>query len=257
MKNNNLIGISGKQKSGKDTVAKMIQYLTFYNTPDRVSFNELFEYELKYSDWQIKKFAYKIKQIASILTGIPVEDFEKQEVKNMELGEEWWYKMGYDVGWDKEWTNEGYTGIENEVHTKCFLKPAVRNLLQLIGTEAFRDNVHPNTWVNALFADYKPEHFRVVKNEEGVVIDHLTTLPKWLITDVRFPNEVKAIKDRNGILIRVNRYMGTQLMGSKEYHESETALDSYKDWDYEINNNGSLSDLLDSVKEICKQEGII
>src|SRR5690606_31884897 len=40
-------------------------------------------------EWEIKKFAEKLKQVASILLNIPVEKFEDQEFKNTTLSEEW------------------------------------------------------------------------------------------------------------------------------------------------------------------------
>jgi hypothetical protein len=115
------------------------------------------------------------------------------------------------------------------------IKLTPRELLQLLGTEAGRNIIHPNIWVNALFADYKLEYdksdFNRIAIEEGLIdgkssgnlhalkklgitkgninfqLDdkYKTKHPNWIITDVRFPNEAKAIKDRGGIVIRVNR----------------------------------------------------
>ena len=76
--------------------------------------------------------------------------------------------------------------------------------------------------------------------------------PNWIISDVRFPNEARAVKDRNGILIRLNRNTGLESM-----HESETALDNYDDWDYIIENNDTIEDLIEKVKEILIKEKII
>ena len=76
--------------------------------------------------------------------------------------------------------------------------------------------------------------------------------PSWCITDVRFPNEVKAIKKKDGIVIRINResaYNNT--------HSSETALDDYEDFDYTIDNNNCIDCLIEKVKEILKHEKII
>lgn len=58
-----IIGVSGYSGSGKDTVGKIIQKLC------------------PKSNWQIKKFAGKLKEIASLLTGIPALKFEDQEFK--------------------------------------------------------------------------------------------------------------------------------------------------------------------------------
>lgn len=139
-----IIGISGKIGSGKDTVGKIIQYLT----SDDCSKKCLGLLKLGYniegyhnSNWQIKKFAGKLKLIVSILTGISVEDLEKQEVKDRVLGKEW----------DRTINNGFKVNLPNEMR-----KITVRQLLQWVGTDAMRNVIHPNTWVNALFVDYVP-----------------------------------------------------------------------------------------------------
>ena len=75
-----------------------------------------------------------------------------------------------------------------------------------------------------------------------------------IITDVRFLNEANAIKERGGILIKIERDNGTE-----STHISETALDSYDidTFDYTINNNGTLEDLAKKVNAILKIEGLI
>ena len=88
-----IIGISGKMQSGKNTVASIIQYLIYKDKVKNGSLsldaflNNTFIGD-SYSGFIQKSFAAKLKQIVSILTGIPVEDLEKQEVKNRVLGEE-------------------------------------------------------------------------------------------------------------------------------------------------------------------------
>lgn len=97
-----IIGISGKIGSGKDTVGKIIQYLTYkpwttlegekgkdapYDLKDWLDDGRGISISHSSNTWQVKKFAYKLKQICSLLTGIPVEDFEKQEVKDLTLQE--------------------------------------------------------------------------------------------------------------------------------------------------------------------------
>lgn len=119
-----------------------------------------------------------------------------------------------------------------------------RLLLQVMGTQIGRNIIHPNIWVNATFAEYKPQHFRTVKHQ-GSLVEHLTTMPNWIISDVRFPNEAEAIKKRDGILIKVVRDNIPTMD-----HESETALDNYNDWDYVIDNNGTIEDLIEKVKQI-------
>ena len=218
----NLIGISGKIGAGKDTVGKIIQDLTAVKTSYGTT-----------NVFEIKKFAGKLKQIVSLLTGIPVGDLEKQEVKDMKLGSEWNYS-GYD-----------FTGMP------VVGSYTVRELLQQTGTEAMRDQIHENVWVNALFADYDP---RVVARYNGHELEAYSH--KWLITDVRFPNEAQAIKDRGGIVIRLNRSddvrLGAffKLQGIQPVqHPSETALDDYN-FDEVIQNDGTIEELTEKVKQL-------
>lgn len=308
----NLIGISGKIGSGKDTIGKIIQYLVLINSDSSESnltwesFNlrlsnggggiHLLPNEVKPFNWRIKKYAFKLKQIASLMLGIPVEDFEKQEVKDRVLGEEWWY-FYYEVGGKKMYS---YLEYKDNSEYNTFLKkpPTVREFLQLLGTEAMRNVIHPNAWVNALFADYKGE---VVGYDGSKGKDILSgNLPNWIITDVRFPNERKAIEEKSGIVVRVQRskpfnwtkkvdslhYMegkttlcGRPMLGNnyinhykeldKEYgndrlpcyeclekinanqHPSETALDN-QEWDYLINNDGTIEELIEEVRQLLK-----
>ena len=69
-----------------------------------------------------------------------------------------------------------------------------------------------------------------------------------IITDVRFPNEVKAIKDAGGVVVRIDRPDRPGV--SNQEHPSETALDGYLDWDYIIYNHGSLADYEQSVRDV-------
>jgi hypothetical protein len=273
-----LIGISGKAGSGKDTVGKIIQYLiteykiensnihptTFEQFCDN-KYNELFGY----CDWKVVKFASKLKQIVSILTGIPVEDLEKQEVKDRVLGEEWrrfFFRGKYDgIRIPKSFYGihineiEAYKIIENmnylDIATEVL---TVRQLLQEIGTEAMRNVIHPNIWVNALFADYKSST-KVYEQYKQIEYKYL---PNWIITDLRFPNELEAIKQRGGITIRVNRFTGNIGIDNDTHavtdwqHPSETALDN-AEFDYTIINDSSIEDLIEKVKEILIKEKII
>lgn len=215
--NKDLIGISGKAGSGKNTVASLLQ-------------------EIDHS-FEQKAFAAKLKEVCSILTGIPAHIFEDQEFKKETMPEEWWYR---DVWNDpfKQWSRKNvdtpivgwydHDGlVEKNEHR--INKPTYRRFLQEVATEAMRDQIHPDVWVNALFADWK-----------GPKMDEYYP-SKWIITDVRFPNEYKAIKDRGGIILRVER-PGVETMG----HVSERALDGHK-FDYVIYNDGSMPDLFKQV----------
>jgi hypothetical protein len=106
-----------------------------------------------------------------------------------------------------------------------------------------RNGLHPDTWVNALFADYKP----VVKEWDELGNDTLVQYPNWIITDMRFPNEMQAVKANGGITIRVVRPSDKEI--PLDLHPSETALDD-AEFDYEIINDGTIEDLKEKVEGI-------
>jgi hypothetical protein len=231
-----IVGISGHKGSGKNTVASIIQYLIW---KDRVEKGELklVNYALKdfmrpgfiggnLSNWEQKSFANKLKKIVSILTKIPVIDLEDQDVKDRVLGKEWTKVDIIPDNPDEEWT------------------PTVRWLLQTLGTDVMRDVIHPDIWINALFVDYVALHNG--KWNQGY---DTYEKPNWLITDLRFPNEIVAIKKRGGITIRVIRDLAHI---SPISHKSETALDD-AEFDFVIDNNSDLFDLTFKVKAILKK----
>ena len=137
-----IIGINGKIGSGKDTIGKIIQYLTANEEVKQVTTLEewLESDDLNGRDfnWKIKKYAGKLKQTASLLTGIPIEKFEDQEFKKTSLG--------------PEWNRFLYATLDDENPLLSIM--SVREFLQKLGTEAMREGLHTNVWCNALFSDY-------------------------------------------------------------------------------------------------------
>ena len=243
-----LIGISGKMGSGKNLVCTIIQGLTAAKKHNIE--NPSFEWIKKYyinSIWEQKAFAGKLKQIASLLTGVSIEMFEDQEFKNKELPEEWWYYILPNK------IRVNYFDCNNGelIKNSKLIKTTPRLLLQIIGTECIRDKVHPNAWVNALFADYKYEIHRseVPTRAAGFIDQHV--YPNWIITDMRFYNELEAVKSRGGITIRVNR---PGLIESN--HLSETSLDSAT-FDFVISNDKDIEHLINEVRKILEKLNII
>ncbi len=242
----NLIGISGRMNSGKDTIGMMMQYLIMkskfkFKHPSSVTdFNSYLANKHNHqSSWQIKKFATKVKEVCSILTGIPVEDFEKAEVKNSILGKEW-DKVEYEPD-----------GVLGTLQTKFEYQYTVRKLLQMVGTDAIRNVIHEDAWVNALFVEYKAIGTKLKEEcnhpirtayDIGECCEDGLIYPNWIITDVRFPNEFNAIRNRNGIIIRVDR-PDTEV----STHASETSL-SDAEFDYTMLNNSDLEYLLWQVR---------
>lgn len=82
-----------------------------------------------------------------------------------------------------------------------------RDLMQLVGTDIFR-KLNNNVWVNALINKIKRSNHDIV-----------------IVSDCRFPNEIEAIKQNNGLVFRLNRNP------HKSDHISESILDAtHYDW---------------------------
>jgi len=232
-----IIGISGYMGSGKNLICKIIQGLSVAkeNNIENANYEWIERFHLN-SEWKQKAFAGKLKQIASLMTGIPVEKFEDQEFKKTYLGE--------------EWTNFDFESVDDILLWGDTGKPmTVREFLQKLGTEAIRDNLHPDSWVNALMVDYK--EYKDI--QAGSMYPVINKLPNWIITDLRFPNEARVIKQHQGITLRVNRE--THKVASL-VHESEIALNDYE-FDYVIDNNGTIDELIEKVREFLNKFNIL
>ena len=218
-----IIGFAGKMQVGKDLSAKIVQ-------------------ELVPNTWKIVKFADKLKDVVCLLIGCTREQLEDPEFKEQELGEEWWY-------WEDQNTKKTYvyddhrplfSGRPEYPESMKIIKPTPRFLLQYIGTDLFRHQLHVDTWVNATMANYKPQKMSEYNPSQ------------WIISDVRFPNEARAIKERGGILIQIVRDSAPI-----SDHISETALDGYDNFHYIVKNNGTIGDLKDQIENILKIEDFL
>ena len=129
--------------------------------------------------------------------------------------------------------------INGIMKNKITKKSTIRDIMQVLGTDLLRQGFNNNIHVAATLGSIK-------ENEKAI------------ITDMRFPNELEAIKKHNGITIRVNRGLieRTGKMIQEPEHISETALDDAK-FDYVIENNGTIEELIEQVKKILIKEKII
>ena len=110
----------------------------------------------------------------------------------------------------------------------------VRELLQIVGTEMFR-NLDNDVWINTW------------KKHVASMCPHYDII---VVSDVRFPNEVKAIQDMGGIVIRFTRAP----FASNDTHPSETALDNFDGFDYVVDNsNMTILEQNEAVLDIVEQ----
>lgn len=112
---------------------------------------------------------------------------------------------------------------------------SVRKLLQFIGTELFRENIDDAVWVKSLW-------FRIQNDKEN----------NYVVTDVRFPNELKFFKDNAGADFTSIKVIRDGCEGSVglEGHASES-------FDLEteriINNDGTIKELYNTVDHIIEE----
>lgn len=105
--------------------------------------------------------------------------------------------------------------------------PEVRRLLQRIGTEAVREIIGPDTWIEIAERSIGPNK-RVV------------------ITDVRFANEAEMIRRRGGLICWVKR-----TAAANQSHNSHVSEQYPFDVDCHIDNDGTLSELENRVLELA------
>jgi len=109
----------------------------------------------------------------------------------------------------------------------------IGQMFQKIGTDCMRNNLHPDSWILSLFSK--------CSNNQNYVID-----------DVRFFNEADAIKERGGIIIRLNGDPKNIRATDKRdpNHRSEVELDNYNKFDIIFENH--LSANIDELMELIK-----
>lgn len=110
-----------------------------------------------------------------------------------------------------------------------------RRIMQLAGTEAMQVTFGRDIWCKTLLR-------RAAASPEVSI----------LVTDVRFPHEVDAVRRLGGAVIRIDRDIKPE--NGYEEHVSETALDGFDDWDHTIDNNGTLAQLKKQVRLVVDAE---
>ena len=283
-----VISISAKLGGGKDLTGQIIQYLMtrkFRGVKYPIS-EEDFNTFIKNNhhltcSWEIKKFADKLKDMVCMMLNCTREQLEDRVFKDTPLGEEWWYFIiGNNFNGDKselysylDWKDLNTPSLDFRNLEPTKLTPRI--LMQLLGTEAGRNIIHPDLWVICTMNGYKEckcttNKFRIDDCWDSC--NYPNEGSKWIITDNRFPNEVKAVKRKNGLTLRIERdfnlrfpgYQNLEEVNTKDIdlynqltHFSETALDNYTDFDYIIQNNGTILDLIYNIEKILIKEQLI
>jgi hypothetical protein len=107
-----------------------------------------------------------------------------------------------------------------------------RRFLQWIGTEWGR-SIDPDIWCKTLLA----------KVDDPSI--------NYLVSDLRFPNELEALKKAGFTCVRIQRSNKPTLEGDAASHPSETALLDHPGWDLVLDNNGSLAEFQKRVLRLA------
>tara|TARA_Y100000114_G_scaffold157101_1_gene187080 strand:- start:1405 stop:2148 length:744 start_codon:yes stop_codon:yes gene_type:complete len=100
-----------------------------------------------------------------------------------------------------------------------------REFMQFFGTDIMR-KIYAPIWTNNTIKRINTEQSQLA-----------------IVADVRFPNEVEAINNAGGTVIRL-----TRKLGDDDKHSSEIALDDYPFTNYIDNSDGSIEELMVKVK---------
>lgn len=217
-----LILVSGHMQSGKNTFADMLQ-------------EELTKHHLKVSqDYFAKSLKNMCKESFSDL--VKVLDNISEEIKakiNLWIDQKQLMINGDAIIRDIESSiNKLKIKDDNWFNKKTNI---TRSILQLVGTDIVR-KLDENWWV-------KQVKNRCIASNDDVII----------ITDCRFPNEITEMFCDNyeTITIRINRNINTNKQFA--FHDSETALDNWNEYDYIVDNNSNLFELRESATVIVNE----
>lgn len=104
-----------------------------------------------------------------------------------------------------------------------------RHMAQTLGTEWGRMLIAEDIWIKLALENHVP----TVESFLGPIL--------WVISDVRFINEARVIKENGGFIVEIER-PGHSTGEEGESHASETEMDQIKP-DLYVINNGTLDDL--------------
>lgn len=230
----NLIAISGVRGAGKDSVTSMLQYCL--SVPKIFRQYWIYKHFRKWISPKYKRLAFAdpLKKMLAILLNIPASKFNDRHFKE---------DCVVNIP-TLDFTLSAFTEDTNRLSDSKFnrmvksLDPeliesnlTIRQLMQYFGTEICQKYFGRNVWINA-----------TLKHSNGPTI----------ISDLRFKAEYEAIKKHNGFIIYVSRpgYWFGQHASEREMEELLNA----NQYDYVINNNGSVEDLFNKVKYLCNDK---
>lgn len=189
-----IIGVSGKKQSGKDTSCKYMQ--------------EVFSSKFGKDSCKIYSFADLLKKHICIdILGLSYEQCYGTDEQKNSFTEYIWENFPKAIRLKNKIKNEY---APNGEITDIILPSGYmtgREIMQIVGTDVFREYFSDMVWVNATIRQIKKDNYKFA-----------------LICDVRFPSEVESVLKNDGHIVRLMRNVC-----KADAHASETSLDNY-DW---------------------------
>lgn len=250
----NILGFSGVKQSGKTTCSR---FLHGY----QMRLNDMVEKFLMDEESNLIVNAVQLDENGKEVEGLGILDIERKDPDFVEYASRsiWPYvrpfsfadplkvismqlfglteKQCYGTDKDKNsLTNIKVRGMsrvlleDGDLTAETYL--TAREFLQYFGTDICRQ-IKPNVWVD---------------NCINRMLESGTELA--IVPDVRFPNEADAIKEAGGKVIRLTR------SPHEDQHESEIALNGYKNFDHVIDNaNLSVDETNKSLMKVLRGWG--
>lgn len=233
---NKIIAISGVRNSGKSTTGSFLEFLL--STPKFLHHYWIYKrfpnLKLK-GNWLNVSFAGSLKEMLAVLLRVPVEKFEDRDFKeNVFINfNDLTFHRRENLDKSKILSDSKFSRKVKEmsIDVRANLL-SIRQLLQYWGTEIMRRHLGDQLW--------------------SLTTLKLAETNDLIISDMRFKVEAEMIKEREGIVIYIDR-PGCEVGN----HQSEReAFELYQEGkcDYVIHNDGTLEDLFEKCKNILSNE---
>ncbi|AYV76469.1 MAG: deoxynucleoside monophosphate kinase [Terrestrivirus sp.] len=146
-------------------------------------------------------------------------------------------------------TNEQLHGNLKETPDPTWFGLTPRQVLQFVGTNMFRDHM------SELNDNFGNDFWLLCARKTMEKIFKEDETAKFVISDVRFPNEVEMIKQMGGVVLRVSR---PSLNDNKnvDTHISELLIDEL-DVDCDVINNATKEELYNKIHNLFYEKMVI
>lgn len=255
MKNILYIGLNGYAGSGKDTVAKMLNFilshtnLSLEDAWKRYSIICAYDKVATFNtapstpDGKVINIAFAdfVKKLCSVMFNIDVEKFYYNKSTA-------WVCINKDYKYTEEKPNPDYivdaetfyTCHDSYMHTYDKYYMSLREILVYVGTYIMQKSFTKDIFV------------KQTENEVKKICSRNKDIKCVIFTDVRFPHELDFIHDNYGVMINIKRDSVNQLDNIAE-HSFDNTSDIF---DYFIDNNSTYFDLFSEVWNLVLENPI-